>query len=141
MPLPGRKPTDQPARRRNKPAHEWTEIPDVPFEGGPELPREIAWPTATLRWWEAVSHMPHCILWSESDWAFALDTAVVSAAFHEGDIQGATELRQREKVLGVTLDSRRDLRFRYVPAEQEEERPGVTAIAEYKKRIGANGSS
>jgi hypothetical protein len=30
-----------------------------------------------------------------------------------------SELRQREKILGTTLDARRDLRIRYVNAETE----------------------
>ena len=60
--------------------------------------------------------MPHCSLWSRADWQFALDTAEVHARFVAG--AGATELRIREKLLGVTLDARRDLRIRYVQAAE-----------------------
>lgn len=141
MPLPGNKPTDQPARRRNKPTHEWVEVPDIPFDGGPPLPKtqkgSVSWPDATRLWWKAISRMPHCSLWAQSDWQFALDTAVVAAAFHLGDIKAATELRQREKVMGTTMDARRDLRIRYVPAVSEVERPSVAALADYRKRLGA----
>ncbi len=39
MPVAGRKPKPQgQARNRSQPTHEWTEVEDVPFEGGPELP-------------------------------------------------------------------------------------------------------
>jgi hypothetical protein len=79
--------------------------------------------------------MPHCILWDEADWQFALDTASVAAAFHGGDMKQAVELRQREKVMGTTLDARRDLRIRYVEAVQEEERPAIAAIEDYRKAL------
>jgi hypothetical protein len=62
--------------------------------------------------------MPHASLWTEADWQFALDTAEVAAAFHEGDTKMAVELRQREKIMGTTLDARRDLRIRYVEATE-----------------------
>jgi hypothetical protein len=44
--------------------------------------------------------MPHAVLWDESDGRFALDTALIHAAMHAGDVRVATELRNREKVLG-----------------------------------------
>lgn len=96
--------------------HEWTEVVDVPFDGvRPGLPRRKGgWPASTKRWWETVSRMPHCVLWSDADWQFALDTALLAAEFHEGNVRVAGELRQREKILGTTLDARRDLRIRYV---------------------------
>lgn len=139
MPVRGSKPSDQPTRRRNKPVHEWVEVPDAPFADGPKLPKtqpgQPSWPTATKRWWKAISHMPHCILWAESDWSFALDTAILSAHFHRGDVRTSAELRHRQKIMGTTADSRRDLRIRYVPETPEEERAGVTAIKDYRKRL------
>lgn len=137
MPIPGTKPAEE-RRRRNKPTHDWTEVDDVPFDGGPKLPPtkagERTWPTATRRWWKAISRMPHCVLWDEGDWIFALDTACIHAAFHNGDIKAATELRNREKVMGTTVDFRRDLRIRYV--EPAVEVPaGVTAIEDYRRQL------
>ncbi len=109
----------------------------MPFEDGPELPRDETWPSQTLRWWEAVRRMPHAALWDDDDWAFALDTARVAARWHQtASIPAAAELRNREKLLGMTWAFRRDLRIRYVPAQAEEERVGVTAIAEYRKLVG-----
>lgn len=136
-PRGGRKPKPE-AERRNKslPRHDWIEVDDVPFEGAPELPRDTIWPAWTLRWWEAVSRLPHCVLWDAGDWEFALQTALVAKAFHEGDQQRAGELRLREKILGTTWDFRRDLRIRYVLAGSgEAEAAGVTAIAAYRERI------
>lgn len=63
--------------------------------------------------------MPHCIRWTESDWSFAIDTAMLAADFHDGQVTAATELRQREKIMGTTINARRDLRIRYLQAEPE----------------------
>lgn len=97
------------------------------------------WPSKTLAWWESVAHMPHCVLWSEADWQFALDTALVAAAFHAGDVRVANELRQREKVLGTTADARRDMRIRYVNpvAESVSLSPVVTDIASRRSRLSS----
>jgi hypothetical protein len=119
MPVTGRKPKPAgEAVNRNKPTHEWTEVDDVPFDGGPGLPDRRpdgrSWPAWTVETWEAWRSMPHACLWTPADWRFALDTIEVAAKFHDGDARQATELRNREKMLGTTFDSRRDLRIRYV---------------------------
>ena len=119
MAVAGRKPREDRSqvRHRVKPRHEWTEVEDKPYTGPrPSLPRRRGgWPTSTRRWWETIREMPHCILWTKADWQFALDTAEVHARWTE-DGKGATELRIRESRMGTTLDARRDLRIRYVPA-------------------------
>ena len=141
MPVAGRKPKpDGQKRNRVAPVHDWTEVPNVPFAGGPKLPARMpdskGWPAWTKRWWKAVSSMPHCALWEDGDWQFALDTALIAAAFHSGDTKSATELRQREKILGTTVDARRDLRIRYVePAAELEEAAGVTSIDDYRASL------
>lgn len=133
MPVPGSKPSEHEPRRRNKPTHEWTEVDGVEFTAAPPLPGR--WSANVIRWWTAISTMPHCVLWDQSDWQFAMDTAHVAKAFYKGNLKAATELRQREKVMGMTVDARRDLRIRYVTPSVETP-AGMTAIAEYKQRLG-----
>jgi hypothetical protein len=148
MPVVGRKPKPEDQRRNKNPHVEWLEVVDRPFAGAPSLPKGrritaaltgeefiLPWPTETKRWWRAVSRMPHCVLWSDTDWQFALDTVLIAAAFHAGDMKQAVELRQREKVMGTTLDSRRDLRIRYVEAVAEAKRPSLIAIEGYRKAL------
>lgn len=65
------------------------------------LPAE-PWPPTTNRWWTVVSSMPHCRLWIAFDWQVALDTAIIAAEFHAGNMRRAGELRHREKVTGTT---------------------------------------
>lgn len=76
--------------------------------------------------------MPHCRLWTESDWEFALETAMVADALFYGRTSAATELRQREKVLGTTVDSRRDLRIRYVESAGEVDDAEVTRLDDFR---------
>lgn len=143
MPVGGRKPKPQgQAVTRHQQTHEWTEVANVPFKNGRKLPQRRTngrlYPSAVREMWKAWSTMPHCIHWTASDWAFALTTIELAALFEEtGESKFATELRNREKVLGTTVDFRRDLRVRYVDAPKPEKRSlapaaGVTNIADFR---------
>lgn len=79
--------------------------------------------------------MPHCCLWDEADWQFAFDTALLAAAFHRGELRRATELRQRERIMGTTVDARRDLRIRYVDPKAIELPESVRAIDDYRRML------
>lgn len=141
MPVAGRKPKpDGQKRHRVKPVHDWTDVPNVPFDAAPKLPKYRAdgrpWPAGSKRKWAAWSTMPHCRLWGPSEWDYALDSLELHVRFLEGSIPAATELRNREKVLGTTADYRRDLRIRYVdPAEETDEPGAVTSLDDYRGRI------
>ena len=145
MPVAGRKPKAEEERRNRMPAtHDWTEVENVPYAGRvPPLPQRwgieplegvrvrLRWPARTRSWWLVISRMPHCVLWTESDWQYALDVAETHARFVEGT--NGTELRIREKQLGVTMDARRDLRIRYVDPRPEQTRTaGVTNLDDYR---------
>ncbi len=136
MPVSGAKPkADRTQVRHRNPVADWTEVPDVPFEDGPELPgrgtnammtiEQMAssgvipgddWPPMSKRWWAVIRRMPHAAIWTPADWEFAMATLEIHARTVEG-WRGYTggELRQREKLMGVYMDARRDLRIRYVP--------------------------
>lgn len=138
MPIAGRKPKPAgQARNRVKPVHDWTEVENVPFDVAPELPESRSdgrlWPARTRQKWAAWSTMPHCKLWGPAEWDFALDSVELAAQFHEGNPRVATELRNRERVLGTTQDYLRDLRIRYVEAPPERPEPAsVTSMDDYR---------
>ena len=82
--------------------------------------------------------MPHCVLWGDSDWEFAIDTAIIHGQWvREGRSNQAAEVRMREKLLGTTMDARRDLRIRYIDPPADEEPLGIAAIGDYRKRLRA----
>lgn len=130
MPVRGRPPKPEgQARTRHAKQHAWIEVPDLPYTGRrPRLPRraEGPWSTRAKRKWEVWSRMPHCRLWTKADWEYALDSLEVFERFHRGDTTRAKELRERERVMGTTLDYLRALRIRYVdPDGQDMEREEV----------------
>ena len=129
----GRKPKPE-NRHRVKPTHDWVEVPDIEFTGAPGLPNK-GFSQMVEDWWAAISTMPHCVLWKRADWQFAIETAYVCEAFHRGQPERAGELRIREKVMGTTLDARRDLRIRYVEPVVEEKPQAVAAIEDYRERL------
>ena len=114
MPVVGRVPKPEGQKvHRVQPAHDWLEVPDKPYTGPrPKIPADLS--DMTRAWWDAVSSMPHCVLWTDTDWAFAVATAVIADAALAGGVGAATELRNREKIMGTTLDFRRAIRVRYV---------------------------
>jgi len=147
MAMAGRKPSERPTVTRHKPTHDWTEVPNVPYSGDhPELPLsrtvlkgdepiEVPIENRTRAWWSALCKMPHCVLWQDSDWAFALDTAMVHAAASHGQVTAMAELRMREKVLGTTVDARRDLRIRYVEPEAQVAVAPVASIDDRRQKL------
>lgn len=152
MPVPGAKakPPGQ-AVTRHAQVHEWLEVEDVPFEGGPDLPERMSasvtlvkdesamrlpWHQRTRDKWDVWRAMPHCKHWGPAEWDYALDSIEIAGLFHHtGEQKYATELRNREKVLGTTLDYRRALRIRYVepkaPVAAGAGEASVTNIADY----------
>jgi hypothetical protein len=149
MPVTGPKPTGRQLLSRNTPKSDWTDIPNEYYSGSrPELPtsrtvmnprgelEEVPIEGRTQDWWEAISTMPHCSIWAKSDWQFALDTAMVHADAAHGKTTAMGELRQREKIMGTTVDARRDWRIRYVEIEEETPQLEVVAsMADRRKRL------
>lgn len=156
MALPGTKPNPDRSqvRRRNapEPGAEWTEVPNVEHDGPPlgERPDSSAlagerplgvlaqrWPQETLDWWEDVRTMPHAARWSRAEWRTAKTAAEAHARFVEGwkGCASGSELRQREKQLGMTADARRDLRIRYVdpPKDAAELPANVSRLDDFRE--------
>jgi hypothetical protein len=159
MPISGAKPSGRPTVNRNKPTYEWTVVTNVAYTGPrPELPltRQVMVKNGevvivpiedrTREWWDNISTMPHCTLWSKSDWQFALDTAMVHASSVYGSVTAGAELRQRERILGTTFDARRDLRIKYEePVNEEDATPlgeagAVVQLKDRRSRLATNGS-
>jgi hypothetical protein len=111
-PAPGQgaKPADQ-RRRRNAPSTEQFEV--VTADGkqyGPSLPDTHDWPDATLAWWETWRTCALAAKFTDTDWQFLLDTAVLHADFWLGDRKVAPELRLRVAKFGATPEDRARLK-------------------------------
>lgn len=123
----GRPPNENREATRNRAALKgWVEVPNRPFTEGrshhlPTPPRAFdgRWPEQTEEWWETLRTMPHAALWSDQDWLFATETALIHAWFWSGDLSKATELRIRERIMGMTEESRRGMHIKYVDVPTE----------------------
>jgi hypothetical protein len=119
---------------------DWTDVPDIRYDGPwtIDLPRKCGrrnWLDQVTAWWDEVKRMPHCVLWTATDWHFALETAYMKQMFwldyQDGEMKStaATEIRRREDQIGTTSEARRKLRIRYIDPETAALEPG-TAEAE-----------
>ena len=102
------------------------EVADTPYTGRrPAIPKGL--PAETKAWWEQVTRMPHCILWTPVDWQTVLTAVRIHAQFiRNGTGTGAEELRIVSAQLGTTPDTRARLRIVYVdPATAKPKVPPV----------------
>jgi hypothetical protein len=131
MAVTGRKPKpDGQKVNHHDPTHEWVEVENVVYRGRrPSLLADA--PPETRAWWRAVSAMPHCALWTATEWRFALDTARLHAAFIDGDMARAAELRLRERALGTTADALRDLRIRHIELVTESVHEASATVTDF----------
>lgn len=97
-------------RRRNK-----TDPPTiVVVDGktyGPELPETHEWPEATIKWWAVWRTCAQASTFTDTDWSFLTDTAVLHAEFWLGNRMVASELRLRVAKFGATPEDRARLKL------------------------------
>jgi hypothetical protein len=108
----------------------WTDVPDVPYDGPsmnlPKLPGGMKWMPQVEAWWEQVRKMPHCVLWTPTDWIFAIETAYQKQdmwlEYFGGQVHASktVEIRRREDQMGTTVEARRKLLIRYVDPNIDE---------------------
>lgn len=78
---------------------------------GPELPESFEWPDETRAWWETWRQSAQAQTFTDTDWSFLLDTAVMHAEFWMGNRALAAELRLRVAKFGATPEDRARLRM------------------------------
>ncbi|OBB10707.1 hypothetical protein A5731_22740 [Mycolicibacterium conceptionense] len=120
--------------------HGWTDIPNVPNLDAPALPEcrlnGQPWPAFAKRTWSIWSSMPHTVRWSDADWLFAEDCLelVVRCAAENSAVALWTESRNRQRIMGTTMDARMGLRIRYVPATDPAAAvDGVASLDDYRQ--------
>lgn len=105
---------------------------------GPELPDTFEWPTATLTWWETWRVSAQAKTFTDTDWSFLLDTAVLHAEFWLGNRSLAGELRLRAAKFGATPEDRARLRIEVGEPPAATGKPGSLqpkAAADRKQRL------
>lgn len=139
--MPGRGPAPKDASkraRRNKDAVE-LRVLEIQPTSQPKLPtldfdalgkddagettvvkKRFTWPATTKMWWEMLSRHPLAAEFTEMDWAYLAETAMIHAQFWKGDFKLASELRLREAKYGFTPEDRARLRMQFALATTAE---------------------
>jgi hypothetical protein len=85
-------------------------LPDSELRG-PDLPDGFDWPPRTVAWWRIWRESPQAQTFTDTDWSFLLDTAVMHAEFWLGNRALAAELRLRVAKFGATPEDRLRLKL------------------------------
>lgn len=101
--------------------------------GQPELPDDFDWPERTREWWSMWGSSPLSADYTETDWDFLLDTAMLHAKFWQGDVKQAAELRLRVAKYGATPEDRARLRITFATADQAEDRKPAAKSARARR--------
>src|SRR3989442_985743 len=115
--MPGRGPAPKdPAqrRRRNVDPVPSTEVAADGSVRGPDLPVGFDWPAPTRDWWETWRRSPQASAFTDTDWGFLVDTALLHAELWAGNGAVAGELRLRVAKFGATPEDRARLRMTIV---------------------------
>lgn len=122
------------------------ELPEVDVDLGPEV-LGVGWPAQTSRWWDSWRRSPQAVTFTDTDWDFLADTALLHAAMWRGDMKAASEVRLRVAAFGATPADRARLRMSIKSpgasgadagrrTERTEDRAAAAAASSRSKRKG-----
>lgn len=95
------------------------DLPTVQITEDGELV-EFRWPAITQAWWKMWAESPLAAEFTDSDWSFLLDTAMLHAQFWRGNSSMAGELRLRVAKFGATPEDRLRLKIQFEVADEAE---------------------
>jgi hypothetical protein len=123
--MAGRGPAPKPASRRARTNKESSPATVLRFSqsDAPDLPDDIEWHGRTVAWWEMWKRSPQGDTFTESDWSFLLDTALMHhAMWSKGQWTLAAEVRLRVAKFGATPEDRARLRMVFADADEKDEK-------------------
>lgn len=115
---PVRKPDDQRARR-NKDIIPLRVVEVMPSPQ-PDLPAGIDWHPQVLIWWTIWGDSELAADFTDVEWNYLAETALIQNEFWNGDMKVASELRLRAAKFGATPEDRARLRIQVVSASEAE---------------------
>ncbi len=134
--MPGRGPAPKPADKRARRnadvvalrvvdavAAEKPDLPEFDVEmtvEGEQVMVPFVWPTATRGWWAMLDAHPLYSEFTDLDWSYLLDTALLHAQYWRGHTRHAPELRLREAKYGFTPEDRLRLRLQFAQTASAE---------------------
>lgn len=119
-------------------AAEQPELPDFNVKinvKGEIYEKQFDWPDQTRDWWRMWKESPLMADATQDDWSFLLDTALLHAAYWNGDLSVGGELRLRVAKYGPTPEDKARLRIATVRADKAEaEAPPKRGSTSRKRR-------
>lgn len=103
---------------------------------GELISQTFAWPERTREWWRMWSESPLTDDYTQTDWDFLLDTALLHAKFWQGETKHAAEMRLRVAKFGATPEDRARLRIQFAQADEAEEKRGRGPAPSSRTRRG-----
>ena len=79
---------------------------------GMPLPNETPWHPRTVAWWATWRRSPLAQTFTEADWDFLLDTALLHSEMWTGETKLASEIRLRVSAFGSTPEARLRLKLK-----------------------------
>lgn len=107
---------------------------------GPELPPG-GWHVRTIEWWEMWRNSPQAIEFTDSDWSFLLDTAILHNLLWQNSTDEkvvskvSSELRLRVAKFGATPEDRARLRMQFAEKDSETETTKTSGAYAHLRRI------
>lgn len=130
------RPSDNAARQR-----EMTHLEPDGQQRGPDLPDDVLaegeqWHPATVRWWDTWRLSPQAQQFTDTDWRFLLDTALMHhTMWSKGRWEYAGELRLRSAKFGATPEDRMRLKQTvHAPADAPEEPSAEQSTASSRRK-------
>jgi hypothetical protein len=100
-----------------------------------DLPDEIDWHPRTVAWWEMWKRSAQAENFTESDWSFLLDTALMHhAMWSKGQWTLAAEVRLRVAKFGATPEDRARLRMVFADADEKDEKRAAKVQSSRERR-------
>lgn len=137
--MAGRGPAPKPADRRARTNKDATPQTVLRFElaEAPELPDDVEWHERTRAWWDMWKRSAQAETFTETDWSFLLDTALMHhAMWSNGQWTLAAEVRLRVAKFGATPEDRARLRMVFADADEKDEKRAAKAGVSAKERYG-----
>lgn len=101
---------------------------DAVDENGNPCKRRFHWPKITRQWWRMWADSPLSRDYTDTDWSFLLDTALIHARYWAtGNTGLAAELRLRVAKFGATPEDRARLRITFATADAAEDGEPIAA--------------
>lgn len=123
--MAGRGPAPKPAARRARANKEQAPLTVLKFERAsvPDLPDDVDWHPRTREWWAMWANSAQAETFTDTDWSFLLDTALMHhAMWSKSQWTLAAEVRLRVAKFGATPEDRARLRMVFADADEKDDK-------------------